>query len=111
MDSRTLDCNQSETVVHADWKIVFGRHGLGATDDRRVILSSVLDAFIRDNPRSASEWSVILFIDIRYWGKNGKHLLALSFSGFDPKRTSASPSRKAGGTAMIRLGRPDMRRR
>lgn len=34
MDSRTLDCNQSGTVVHADWKIVFGRHGLGATDDR-----------------------------------------------------------------------------
>jgi hypothetical protein len=25
--------------------------------------------------------------DVRYWENSGKHMLALSFSGFDPKRT------------------------
>jgi hypothetical protein len=28
-----------------------------------------------------------LSTDVRYQGQSGKHLLALSFSGFDPKRT------------------------
>jgi hypothetical protein len=27
--------------------------------------------------------------DVRCWVNSGKHLLALSFSGFDPHRTSA----------------------
>src|SRR5258707_14397800 len=27
--------------------------------------------------------------DVRYWMNSGKHLLSLSFSGFDPNRTSA----------------------
>jgi len=27
--------------------------------------------------------------DVRYWVNSGKHLLALSFSGFDPERTLA----------------------
>ena len=30
-----------------------------------------------------------LLSDVRCWGQSGKHLLALSFSGFDPSRTSA----------------------
>jgi hypothetical protein len=44
MGSRTLDCNQSGEVVHAGRKIVVGRQALEWTDDRRVILSSVLGA-------------------------------------------------------------------
>jgi hypothetical protein len=27
--------------------------------------------------------------DVRYWMNSGKHLLSLSFSGFDPSRTSS----------------------
>jgi hypothetical protein len=27
--------------------------------------------------------------NVRYWLNSGKHLLALSFSGFDPQETSA----------------------
>jgi hypothetical protein len=30
--------------------------------------------------------------NVRYWVNSGKHLLALSFSGFDPIRTLASRS-------------------
>jgi hypothetical protein len=30
--------------------------------------------------------------DVRYWVNSGKHLLSLSFSGFDPSETSASIS-------------------
>jgi hypothetical protein len=28
--------------------------------------------------------------DVRYWVNSGKHLLALTFSGFDPKQTFGS---------------------
>ena len=30
-----------------------------------------------------------LLSDVRYWTNSGKHLLSLSFSALDPKRTSA----------------------
>src|SRR3979411_2580982 len=30
--------------------------------------------------------------DVRFQGQSGKHMLTLSFSGFDPKATSAAPS-------------------
>ncbi len=29
--------------------------------------------------------------DVRSWGQSGKHMLALSFSGFDPERTLSGP--------------------
>jgi hypothetical protein len=29
--------------------------------------------------------------DVRYWVNSGKHLLSLSFSGFDPSRKSSTP--------------------
>jgi len=55
MSGRVLDYNQSGEVVHADRKIVFGRQGLGRTDDRRVIPSSVLvghvDVFTQLGPQ------------------------------------------------------------
>src|SRR5260370_41269192 len=37
-----------------------------------------------DMPR----WS----LDVRCWGQSGKHVLALSFSGFDPSETSVAPN-------------------
>ncbi|MGC2318208.1 MAG: hypothetical protein WA615_17200, partial [Bradyrhizobium sp.] len=30
--------------------------------------------------------------NVRCWENSGKHMLALSFSGFDPQRTSAAPT-------------------
>jgi hypothetical protein len=29
-------------------------------------------------------------LNVRYWEKSGKHMLALSFSAFDPERTSGA---------------------
>jgi hypothetical protein len=31
--------------------------------------------------------------DVRYWMNSGKHMLALSFSGFDPNPTFSDPRR------------------
>jgi hypothetical protein len=35
--------------------------------------------------------------DVRFRGQSGKHMLALSFSGFDPKATSLSKRADAAG--------------
>jgi hypothetical protein len=53
MGSRTLDYNQSGRVVHADQKFIDAAQGLGATDYRMVIVSSVAK---RDHRASSSEY-------------------------------------------------------
>jgi hypothetical protein len=59
-----------------------------------------------------------VFRDVRFQGQSGKHLLALSFSGFDPKATSGSrraqphfrqqhcPSCERGEWSFIKLTQP-----
>src|ERR1700674_1603618 len=39
--------------------------------------------------------------NVRYWSKSGKQLLTVSFSQFDPKRTSRCPCMKCSSTTTL----------
>jgi hypothetical protein len=38
---------------------------------------------------NATSLAPVASVDVRFWGQSGQHLLILSFSAFDPKRTKA----------------------
>jgi hypothetical protein len=67
MGNRTLDCNQSGRAVHAERKIKVGGQGLGMTDYRMVIPSSVIffrPKFIRVKGESRDKlWVQSLSVD------------------------------------------------
>ena len=46
-------------------------------------------------------------LNVRYWMNSGKHMLALSFSALDPKRTSPSPLKRVLRLLNMRLGPRD----
>src|ERR1700722_3826552 len=79
--SRRLNCNQSGATVNADLKKVLVGQGLGATDDRRDIVSSVAE---RDFPRFGLNLRVSTWKIAAQKGSTDKT--------FEPKKTAADTS-------------------
>ena len=74
-----------------------------------ILLSSdwaILEGFIRTPLRAVRLGSAVAASNVRCQMKTGKHLFILSFTGFDPRRTSETPkphAQEEADTTMIRM--------